>query len=284
MGNQHAKLCLIDRQPINRVPLADIKYLALGIGSIRGVALMSAYERLLQKGLPPLKGVAGSSVGCVMGLCIVMGLDASTMRRILQEFIEQQGRRFTISVSRSCNAYSWIDNEPLRFFLEQLLQTYQFSPAVTFQQLYDKTKIDYRVVAYNLKSKKTETFGYLTTPTEVVVPAIMASSSIPYIFKPEQIRDVCYIDGGYMNEIPFQEFPLSETMGLYLYDAYRDRKNAKQMFSRLTTQEQDRFISIDVSRVKTTHFHLTAGMHEYLLRQGQRAVDIYYPSGIYPLK
>ena len=81
----------------------------------------------------------------------------------------------------------------------------------------------------------------------------------------------------------FREFPLSETMGLYLFDAYRDRKNAKEMFSALTTAEQDRFISIDVSRVKTTHFNLTSAMQAYLIRQGQRAVDIYYPTNIYPL-
>lgn len=284
MGNQHATACLVGRQPMNRLPIQDVRYLALGIGSIRGVALLSAYKRLVQKGLPRLQGIAGSSVGCILGLGIVLQMSTNELQQFLEHFIEQQGSHFTIKIERSCGKFSWINNEPLRVEIERLLRERNMSPTITFLELYQKTKVDYRVVAYNLETKTTETFNYQRTPTDSVIHAIMASSSIPYLFKPERLRDQCYIDGGFVNEIPLREFPLSQTLGLYLYDAYRDRTNADKLFSSLSSTEKDHFISMDVSRVKTTHFKLTTAMKAYLTKQGEDSIDIYYPPGLYPLK
>ena len=273
MGN-HATVCLVNRTPTQKVDLQSIKYLALGIGSIRGVALLGAYQRLLELGLPPIRGISGSSVGCIMGLGIILGLSIKEIYTFLEQFI-QKGLEFKFKIEKSCNKLSFIDNEQLRTELVRLLQMKGLSGATNFKDLYEKSNIDYRVVAYNLQTEQTETFSYMTTPTDLIVTAVMASSSIPFVFKPERLNDICYIDGGVGKEIPFYEFPRAETLGLYLFDSYRSQKIAKEFFPSLTDDEKDHIISIDVSRVKTTHFQLTSAMKAWLLRQGRLAVDNY---------
>ena len=90
MGNaQHANLCLVNRRAAQPIDLSRVKYLTLGIGSIRGVALLGAYERLLALGLPTPQGTAGSSVGCIVGLGITLGLTVPEIQKFLDQFLQK---------------------------------------------------------------------------------------------------------------------------------------------------------------------------------------------------
>jgi NTE family protein len=259
------------------MPITTVKYLALGIGSIRGVALLGAYEQLVQLGLQSLDGVAGASVGAIIGLCIVIGLTPKEMHSFLDLFISNEGKRMKFRLGRGCDKFSFFDSEPLRMELHRLLSIKHFTLGTTFQQLFDQTKKDYRVIAYSMKNKDSKTFSKDKTPDVSVVEAIMASSAIPYVFRPVQTdNQQCYMDGSVSVQIPFYEFPVESTLGLYLFDAYRSRKVAHQFFPALTPSAKDQIISIDVSRVKNTYFQLTHQMKAWLLQQGQSAVSLYY--------
>ncbi len=268
MGNsQDRQLCLVGRKPVNIPDLKQIKYLALGIGSIRGIALIGAYEELKNMGLKDINGVSGSSIGSIIGLCIVLNMTISEMKKCMNSKM-----KFNFKITKTCHKYCFLDKEPLRREIEKILTNKGFDKTTTFAELYTRTNKDFRVVVHNSLNNISEILFYKNTPNMKITTAIMASASMPFVFSPESYKESCYVDGGLSMEIPFYEFPINQTLGLYLYDRYRNRKISKLFFGYMTEEVKDHIISIDISRVNAMEFDPSESAKKWLYNQGTLAV------------
>ena len=98
-----------------------------------------------------------------------------------------------------CVNYGTHNNSALFDYLRNIFIEKEISSDITFEDLYTKTNIDFTVGATNLSHKKLTAFNRTNTPFVSVIRAIMASTCIPFIFKPINIDGTYYVDGGLKN-------------------------------------------------------------------------------------
>ena len=68
-------------------------------------------------------------------------------------------------------------------------------------------------------------FNIDTTPNVLLLDAIYASMSLPFIFKPYKIGNELYIDGGVTNNIPIKSFYNINNENILIIQCHRDHSN-----------------------------------------------------------
>lgn len=163
-----------------REPITHQVGFALSGGGARGFAHLGAIKALREKGLTP-DYLSGTSAGAFAGSLIADGYSPEEIisffnNRVFQEFAK-------LMIPRS----GIFSSVPFYHFLRKYLH------AKTFDEL----KIPLSVTATNLEKGKSVHF------TEgLIIPPVVASCSVPIIFKPVKINDDHYIDGGIFKNLP----------------------------------------------------------------------------------
>jgi predicted acylesterase/phospholipase RssA len=274
MGNTNAKrqFYLVERKPAHTIQPRDIHYLVFSGGSIRGLALMSSYATLLSM-YPQLdiRGCAGVSAGAIMCLAVCLRLSPREMMMFPnQEFLEKFSTGF--KVQKKCQRWSVLDIEPLREALAAQMEKKSLSRWTTFS---DISWLDMRVFAVDITNNKLVEFSSRNTPNHSVLDAVVASCAMPFVFPPVQTPLGCFMDGAVVQQFPFREFPLRETLGIYLYDRYRS-SIGNDIFHSLSDQEKDHIITVDVSKLTTLQLNPGPRLLAWIMSQGQDAVRNYF--------
>lgn len=154
--------------------------IALGGGGARGFAHLGVIQGLREKGYNP-EIIAGSSAGSMVGAFIASGKEPKEVLTLLKE--------------KDLFGYSRIQWPRQGLFslggLGEVLKK-----EISANKLED-LNIPLIVTVSNLNKGKVE---YLAEGN--LVDAVLASSSIPFIFKPVEINDQKYADGGIMDNLP----------------------------------------------------------------------------------
>lgn len=153
---------------------------ALGSGGSRGVAHIGFLKATEENGIFP-DYIAGCSMGSVVGAGYALGLTPEKMF----EAVESLKPFDLLSVSRARGGL--FSSEKMRKTLEKYLGDKDFS----------QLKIPFSCVAVELKTQEVFTFS-----SGSVLDAVVASSTIPAIFKPLIIGDKKFVDGGVLERIP----------------------------------------------------------------------------------
>lgn len=88
---------------------------------------------------------------------------------------------------------------------ENLLKHCGLNKNITFQQLYDYSKIKLNVYVTNLNKFSYECYNYETHADMKVLEAIYRSCSLPFIFQPDCCQNEWIVDGGLINPYPIQQ-------------------------------------------------------------------------------
>ena len=153
---------------------------ALGSGGSRGVAHIGFLKATEENGIVP-DYIAGCSMGSVVGAGYALGLTPEKMFEAVDSL-----RPFDLlSVNRQRGGV--FSSEKMRKTLEKYLGDKDFS----------QLKIPFSCVAVDLKVQEVVTFS-----SGSILDAIVASSTIPAIFKPFIIGDKKFVDGGVLERIP----------------------------------------------------------------------------------
>jgi NTE family protein len=157
--------------------------LVLSGGGVRGFAHLGVIKALSEAGIR-INAVSGTSAGGVTGAFIAAGYSPDDALKIMKEY-----RLFRL-LRGAFNSGIFNMNKFEKIFLSCF-------PQNSFEALSMKLYIS----STNIYSGKTEFFskGELT-------PALIASSSLPVIFKPVQINGQLYLDGGILNNLPVEPF------------------------------------------------------------------------------
>ena len=88
---------------------------------------------------------------------------------------------------------------------ENLLKHCGLNKNITFQELYEYSKIKLNVYVTNLNKFSYECYNYETHADMKVLEAIYRSCSLPFIFQPECCQNEWIVDGGLINPYPIQQ-------------------------------------------------------------------------------
>jgi NTE family protein len=154
--------------------------LALSGGGARGYAHLGIMEALNRRGIYP-DMISGTSAGAIAGVLYADGYRP-------KEILEILGRNSKLDFLKpAVPKYGLLRMSGMTALLEETLR------AKTFEEL----KISLFVTATNLNRGKAEYFS-----SGELIPAIIASASIPVIFRPVIMNNYYYVDGGVLDNLP----------------------------------------------------------------------------------
>lgn len=154
--------------------------LALSGGGIKGMSHAGVIKALEGVGVRP-NIISGVSAGSIVG---ALYADGKSPDEIAEIFENVEFRKMT-KLQRPNSGFFTMD--PFEKYLKSKLK------ARTFEEL----KIPLRIVATNLDTGHIEIFSKGN-----LLDAVMASSSVPILFKPRVINGHNYVDGGVLQNFP----------------------------------------------------------------------------------
>lgn len=157
--------------------------LALGSGGSRGVAHIGFLQALEELGIKP-DFISGCSMGAVVGAAYASGFPLEEMRKAVM------GLRFMDLFDVNSKPGGVLDTRKIRKLLERYIGDLYF----------DELKIPFTCVAVDMVSQQLVEFS-----SGKVLDAVIASSSIPSVFKPMEKDGMRLVDGGVLQRVPVQQ-------------------------------------------------------------------------------
>lgn len=157
--------------------------LVLGSGAALGYAHIGVLK-ILEKEKIEFDYIVGCSIGSLIGALYASGMKAAEIENLA---LSLKPTKLLKLVMPSKPSQALLNSNRIRTFIEEII------PKKTFEELQKPLAI----VATSLSEGKLEIF----TSGELL-PAIMASISIPVIFQPVRIGSKFYVDGGVISPLP----------------------------------------------------------------------------------
>lgn len=180
--------------------------IALGGGGVRGLAHIPALEILDFYGITP-HAITGTSMGAIIGALYASGLSGAEIRTHVEQHIITNNDNVKDIFNKAPDLLKWLSMVSLDMSRGGFLKTdgflkhlFSIIHATTFEEL----AIPLQIVATNLKTGKEVVFS-----SGKLMPAIQASMAIPGIFSPAIINDQMLVDGGIVNNVPYNLLPHS---------------------------------------------------------------------------
>ena len=169
--------------PVVVPPMAPVKLrigLALGGGAAKGFAHIGVIKMLEASGIHP-DVVAGTSAGSVVGALYASGMDAFQLQQTAFGLDETKIRDMRLFSG------GLVQGQALQDYVNQLVHNLPI----------EKLKMPFAAVATQLETGQRAVFVSGNTGQ-----AVRASSSIPGVFEPVDIRSKHYVDGGVVSPVP----------------------------------------------------------------------------------
>ena len=256
-----------------KIPIKDVRYLAVGAGAARGFAFIGAYSQLLRynpRFNEQIRGVIGTSAGAIFSLLFAMKASPARMLKLYNKS-DMSAFLGNPSVMKTCNKTGLFDQSKLRSMIAAVMAEQGASPTITFEQFGNIYKCQLHVTSFNLGTKAVEVFSSTNTPEVPVLDAVMASVSMNFIFHPESVvvngNRECYIDAGSRENVNISTFPVSETLILQLVNANKINKKVNTIY-------------INVGFVPTLNFSPSEEQKKNLYKHGQMSVREYFDTQI----
>ena len=156
---------------------------ALGSGGSRGVAHIGFLRAMEEKGVRP-DYIVGCSMGAVVGAAYASGFSVDKMEEAVKKL------RLLDLVAPTGKRGGLFDTKKVRKLLEKYIGD------ITFADL----KIPFRCVAVDMITQRVIEFSEGS-----LLDAVIASSSIPSVFRPLEKDGMRLIDGGILERVPFMQ-------------------------------------------------------------------------------
>ncbi len=178
--------------------------LVLSGGGAKGAYEIGAYRALRKMGKRP-DIVTGTSIGAINGLLIVQG----DLYKAVNLW-----KNISFSTVYDENSFQVCDNPAIADVYGQYVKSFINEGGMDvrkldtmFDQLYDPNKfyhspLDFGIVTYNLTKNEPVIMTKKELKPDIIKDYVIASGSCYPAFKPRQIGDDVYIDGGYYDNMP----------------------------------------------------------------------------------
>lgn len=234
--------------PLNNI-LAPVRELFIAGGGGAGRSLPGAIIEACKFGLDldKVEVVCATSVGTIMGLGIVLGIPAHKMSQVLDELPTDQFQDWSIAtIMDFFQNWGVCEGKSMPSSFRAVIKKYSGLDDPTFEELFHKTKKEFRVIVANVSKKKMEILSHKTHPQMKVAEAVGLSCSVPFLFPPkwfpnEQGELEAFTDGGIIKNYPWgvgsdPNRPLEEQLGFIFVNrsaAYAMNNDSHEPLSRL---------------------------------------------------
>jgi len=164
-----------------RIPAIGV---ALGGGFARGIAHIGVLKVLEKEGIP-VRMIAGTSVGAIMGAAYCSGITIPELEEIAHQV------RFTTFARWTLSRYGFANNDRMATFLKRTLKV----------QTFEELRIPLGVTATDFNTGKGTVFA-----SGSIIDPVRASCAYPGMFLPVEIRGRFLVDG--MLSYPVPTVPL----------------------------------------------------------------------------
>jgi len=200
-----------------------IKNIVFSGGGLKGWAYIGTIKALNEVvKLKDIEQIIGVSIGSVFGLFYLLDISSD----LLLDFVMNLNFKelIDIDIDHILVNQSLINGNTYRNKIKEIIST-KIDPDITFLELYRYSKILYTTNALNINESKIEYFNYTNTPDIKVIDAIIASSSLPFLFPAYKIKNNYYYDGGLCNNCPVN---IVDELGTIAFDiATMEQSNSK---------------------------------------------------------
>lgn len=156
---------------------------ALGAGGSRGVAHIGFLQAMENAGIKP-DFISGCSMGSVIGSAYAAGMPLEDMKRAVFNL------RLLDLVQPTRERGGLLDAKKIRKLLEKYIGDLNFS----------QLKIPFSCIAADMVSQQVIEFS-----KGKVLDGVVASSSIPALFKPTEKDGMRLVDGGILERVPYRQ-------------------------------------------------------------------------------
>jgi NTE family protein len=194
--------------PEPRVPAIG---LALGGGFARGIAHVGVLKVLEEEGIP-IRMVAGTSVGALIGAAYCSGLTIEELEKVAYSC------RFTTFARWTVSRYGFASNDRMVAFLARTLKV------KTFEEL----RIPLGVTATDFNSGEGVVFH-----SGSIVDPVRASCAYPGMFLPVNIRDRWLVDGMLSHPVPtrpLREMGVDRVLAVHLKGQWNKNGAPRHLF------------------------------------------------------
>ena len=184
-----------------------IKHIVLESGAYLGLYTLGALYELNKKKyykIEDIETIYGTSIGSYVGVLLCLNIDWDDL---IVYFVDRPWHK-SVKITPLVNFYGdkgFLDESIFKISLENLFLAKDLSLDVTFQELYDFSKIELHMFTVEIQNFKLIDLSYKTHPTMKIMDGVYQSCAMPYIFKPHWYKKNYYIDGGVINNYPIQD-------------------------------------------------------------------------------
>lgn len=203
---------------MNKQMWQGIEYISISGAGTRGAAylgLLTAFDehtdfRQIQS---QIKGYAGTSVGSLCSLCLLVGLSTSNLIELISPIISSfENIAPVFDISLMISNFGFDNGNTIKNAIKVVLNKAGLSESITLQQLRSFFDVDFVCVATNLTTMDFEYISHKNFPNLPVVDAIFMSMCVPFLFTPATSpQNDLYVDGVLTMNTP-QCFDASKTL------------------------------------------------------------------------
>ena len=191
-----------------------IENLVLSGGSIKGITYLGLMKSIQENPdvYENIKCFAGASIGALFSTFLALDIKYSH----ITTFIDTDFSQFLqLDIEDLIDKYG-LDTG--KNYMELIKKVLGEDKDITFLGIYKKTGKRLIVSATCLNNYNIEYFDYISHPNLLVIDAIRASISIPFLFTSVCMDGKTYIDGALLESMPITLFDKDKTLGIWIVD------------------------------------------------------------------
>ena len=262
-------------------------------GGIKALAYVGALEVMYKyQDIYAMKYFGGTSAGSIIATLLASNHTLEEINDILFEVdwnkLKDGNFGFIRNTFRLFNKYGYHKGNYFEVLIDSILYKKFGIREISFEQMYLHTNNHLRMVGTNITKGNTIYMDHIYTPRMSVAKGVRISSCIPLLFKPVEIDNELYIDGGLIKNLDLQMFCEYniECMAFDLNDNIRNQSDKqkseniliymkriiKMMHDKANTNETDKgktsVCVINENKIDFMNFKLTRLEKMYLKQIG----------------
>jgi predicted acylesterase/phospholipase RssA len=143
--------------------------------------------------------IISMSVGSIFALLYIIGYNSSELEnKIKNNNIDFNEYNFSNVIYK----YGVNSGESITNWITELMKNKNVAPNITLIGLYNKFKINYKIVVTDIQEHKLDYFSKDNTPNLKVIDAIRMAVSVPFLFTIKKYHEKIYIDAMIISNYP----------------------------------------------------------------------------------
>ena len=224
------------REPASPNDLGDEIWVVLGGGGLKGLAHVGAWQALEEADVP-VRGVVGTSIGALVGVCLAGGLGWDELVPLALEL----ERSDIVRINRRAvwingiKAESVFQGDVLRDYIREVVPV----------RSWDELAFPVVINAVDLESGESVWFGPGARTDVELVEAIYASAALPVLYPPARVDGLHLVDGGARDALPLYKARTRGASGIVAVDVGAGpRDDAEEIVDRGLVAIHERIYSI----------------------------------------